>query len=193
LGNDNRLGGGQITVTRSLIKVAEIRVSYGFVNAVAIAAGIVLSVTALYLFSTIESMPEPTLFDLAFFLVMFVAFCILHELSHGLAALTVAGLKWKDLKFGWKWRVMVGYCLCLKPISLSAYRWYALFPLLITVPLAMLLALVWPALWSVLLLVATLGGTVGDMIMLMHVWNYDGSLHFLEHESGIGGDIYRAV
>ena len=137
-------------------------------------------------------MPEPTLFDLVFFLITFAGFTILHELSHALAALTVGGLNWHDVRFGWNWRALVAYCLCLKPISISAYRWYALFPLLLTVPLAALVLLLWPALWSVLLLTATIGGTTGDLIVLLKIRRFSGSLQILEYKSGIGGDIYEA-
>lgn len=121
-----------------------------------------------------------------------IALFVVHEALHGLAAMAWGKIPFKSLHFGINVRLMAFYCHADKPMTLSAYRAFALLPLIVTTPAAALNLSINPAIWSVLLLCATFAGGAGDVMVFFKARRYDNDTWIQDHRSNIGFHILPA-
>ena len=121
-----------------------------------------------------------------------IALFVIHEALHGLAAMAWGKIPFRSLHFGINVRLMAFYCHADKPMTLSAYRAFALLPLITTTPAAVLILSFDPAIWSVLLFCATFAGGAGDVMVYSRIRRYDNDIWIQDHRSEIGFHVLPA-
>lgn len=126
------------------------------------------------------------------FVGLLLAIYIVHEALHGLAAMAWGKIPFRSLHFGINTRLMALYCHADKPMTLSAFRAFALLPIIVTTPIAVLVLLLDPALWSLFLLSATFAGGAGDVMVFFKARRYDNDTWIQDHLSEVGFTIYPA-
>lgn len=121
-----------------------------------------------------------------------IALFVTHEALHGLAAMAWGKIPFRSLHFGCNWRLKALYCHADRPMTVSAYRAFALLPLIVTTPAAALILSLDPAIWSVLLLCATFAGGAGDVVVYCKARRYDNDRWIQDHPSEVGFIIFPA-
>lgn len=112
-----------------------------------------------------------------------IALFVIHEALHGIAAMAWGKIPFSSLHFGINVRLTAFYCHADKPMTLSAYRAFALLPLIVTTPAAVLILSFDQAVWSVLLLCATFAGGAGDVMVYSKARRYDNDSWIQDHPS----------
>ena len=135
-------------------------------------------------------MPDPSGWDILWFVAVFTAQVIVHELLHAVGYMVLGKLHWKQLKFGVNWKAMAPYCNCLFPIALRPFRWSAILPVLVLTPISMALWLGSGAWWMAFMTAAVLLGGIGDIYIIFKTLKHPSDCYILEHHSGIGGDLF---
>ncbi len=121
-----------------------------------------------------------------------IALYVIHEALHGLAAMAWGKIPFSSLHFGINVRLMAFYCHADKPMTLSAYRAFALLPLIVTTPAAVLVLSFDPAIWSVLILCSTFAGGAGDVMVFFKARRYDNDSWIQDHLSEVGFTMFPA-
>ena len=101
--------------------------------------------------------------DLLFFLVGLPLLIAFHEAVHAFAWMLYGKLPRKAFSFGIIWRGFMPYCHCAEPMTVRVYRFGALMPLIVTVPVFIGALLFHPAGWTALLTAFSLSGCLGDV------------------------------
>ena len=114
------------------------------------------------------------------------ALFVIHEALHGLAAMAWGKIPFSSLHFGINVRLVAFYCHADRPMKVSAFRVFALLPLIVTTPAAALILSFDPAIWSVLLFCATFAGGAGDVMIYSRIRRYDNDTWIQDHPSEIG-------
>ncbi|MDE3001198.1 MAG: DUF3267 domain-containing protein [Gemmatimonadota bacterium] len=120
------------------------------------------------------------------FVGLLLAVYIGHEALHGLAAMAWGKIPFSSLHFGINTRLVALYCHADKPMTRSAFRAFAVLPIIVTTPIAVLVLLLDPALWSLFLLSATFAGGAGDIMVFLRVRRYDNDAWIQDHASEVG-------
>lgn len=111
-----------------------------------------------------------------------------HEGLHALGMI-VTGTPGSSITFGAKWRQGVVYIHCDRPMSLRAYRFTLLLPVVVTGFLPSVVAVAvgshWIAVYSVLMIVSA----VGDMEMVWRLRDLPGDLLVRDHPDELGCEI----
>ncbi len=126
------------------------------------------------------------------FVGLLLAIYIAHEALHGLAAMAWGKIPFRSLHFGINTRLMALYCHADKPMTLSAFRVFAVLPMIVTTPIAVLVLLWDPALWSLFLLSATFAGGAGDVMVYSKARRYDNDSWIQDHSSEVGFTMFPA-
>ena len=121
-----------------------------------------------------------------------IALIVTHEALHGLAAMAWGKIPFQSLHFGCNWRLKALYCHADRPMTVSAYRAFALLPLFVTTPAAAVILSLDPAIWSLLLLSATFAGGAGDVMVFCKARRYDSDRWIQDHSSEVGFIIFPA-
>lgn len=106
--------------------------------------------------------------DLVLFILGLPFLIAFHEAVHALAWMVAGKLSTQSFKFGvlWSGFIPMPYCHCREPLSVKAYRFGALMPLWVTVPVFVTILVLHPSTWTALLAALSLSGCIGD------VWLY---------------------
>lgn len=171
-------------------KIAEIRINKLAINVASVPltlmllGGLVTVASSLPHFQSI-SFPEPY-----WMLLVLLSLIIIHEALHASALICWSRIPWSDCKFGVMWKALMPYCHCGKPITVRAYRFYALFPLIVTGSMSLLYLFVYPSFWSAFLSAVVLAVCIGDVWVYCRMWRFEGNLLVLDARSEIGCDIF---
>ena len=111
---------------------------------------------------------------------------IFHEVLHAVAALLWGRVPWRSIHFGVKWRQLMFYCHCDKPLKVNTYRLFALFPLLVTTPAAGLILWIDPSIWSLLFFSVTISACAGDVLLVYKTRQIENDKWIQDHESEPG-------
>ena len=111
---------------------------------------------------------------------------IFHEALHAVAALLWGRIPWRSIHFGVKWRQLLFYCHCDKPLKVNTYRIFALFPLLVTTPIASLILWLDPSIWSLLFFSVTISACAGDVLLVFKTRQVENDKWIQDHESEPG-------
>jgi hypothetical protein len=101
--------------------------------------------------------------DILFFILGVPALIAFHEAVHAAAWMCFGGLPLKAFEFGIIWRGIMPYCHCKEPLTVRIYRYGAVMPLVLTVPVFITLLLLKPTWWTALLASLSLSGCLGDV------------------------------
>ena len=111
----------------------DLTVGIVFANVVVLVAAIPVIALGLYLYylanGEIGVMQSPGVMIL--FLVLMIAFIVIHELIHGITWSFFAENGFRDIEFGIMRKYLTPYCTCGVPLTKSAYITGVLMPLLI--------------------------------------------------------------
>ena len=111
---------------------------------------------------------------------------IFHEALHAVAALLWGKVPWRSIHFGFKWRLVAFYCHCDKPLKVNTYQIFALFPLIVTTPIAGLILWLDPSIWSLLFFSFTIAACAGDVSMFFRTCQVENDKWIQDHPSEIG-------
>jgi hypothetical protein len=115
----------------------------------------------------------------------------LHELAHALSLVVREKMPWQNFRFGFNWRQLVFYCHCKQPMTVRAYRTYALAPLLVLGSVTVLATLAYPAVWLALTTAVHLAGCIGDVWMFLSFRRYPDHYFVLDFPDRIGGEVFE--
>lgn len=115
----------------------------------------------------------------------------LHELVHALSLVVREKMPWRNFRFGFSWRQLVVYCHCNQPMSVRAYRTYALAPLMVLGSITTLATLAYPAYWLAITTAVHLAGCIGDVWMLVSFRRFPGHFLVVEFPDRIGGEVFE--
>ncbi|MCD6048644.1 MAG: hypothetical protein K0Q55_47 [Verrucomicrobia bacterium] len=101
--------------------------------------------------------------DILLFFIGLPLLIAFHEAVHALAWMLYGKLPMKAFEFGIIWRGFMPYCHCKEPMTVRVYRFGALMPLLVTVPVFIGSLFFHPAGWTALLTAFSLSGCLGDV------------------------------
>ena len=116
----------------------------------------------------------------------FIFLIIFHEALHAVAALLWGRVPWRSIHFGVKWRQLMFYCHCDKPLKVDTYRIFTLFPLLVTTPAAGLILWIDPSIWSLLFFSVTISACAGDVLLFFKTSQVENDKWIQDHESEPG-------
>lgn len=148
-----------------------------FVANIAIVAQFLFSFEIELRFSSIDS------WKLLGSLILLIIF---HEALHAVAALLWGKVHWSSIHFGFKWRQLIFYCHCDKPLKVNTYRIFALFPLIVTTPAAGLILWLDPSIWSLLFFSFTIAFCAGDVLLFFKTDQVENDKWIQDHESEPG-------
>lgn len=111
---------------------------------------------------------------------------IFHEVLHAVAALLWGRVQWRSIHFGLKWRQLMFYCHCDKPLKVNTYRIFALFPLLVTTPIVGFILWLDPSIWSLLFFSLTIATCAGDVLLFFKARKVENDKWIQDHESEPG-------
>ena len=148
------------------------------------AFGIAIAVHSLF-FGEIE-LRFPGIDDIWKFLGCICLIIILHEALHAFVALLWGRVPWSSIHFGVKWRPLMFYCHCDKPLKVNTFRILVLFPLIITTPIAGLIWWLDPSIWSLLLFSLTIAFCAGDVLMFFRIRQVENDKWIQDHPSEPG-------
>lgn len=111
---------------------------------------------------------------------------IFHEVLHAVAALLLGRVPWRSIHFGVKWRQLMFYCHCDKPLKVNTYRIFALFPLIVTTPIASLILWLDPSTWSLFFFCFTIYICAGDVLLFFKTRQIENDKWIQDHESEPG-------
>ena len=106
------------------------------------------------------------------FIVVYLALIVVHELVHGITWAVFAEHHWKDIEFGVMWQLLTPYCTCTVPLAKGQYFLGALMPLIALgiIPTAIAIAcgsLFWLIIGLVMILSAG-----GDVLIVLKLLRY---------------------
>ena len=113
-------------------------------------------------------------------------FIIFHEALHAFAALLWGKVPWSSLHFGFKWRWLAFYCHCDKPLKVNTYRIFALFPLIVTTPIAGLILWLDSSIWTLLFFSGTVAVCAGDVLLFFKTHKVKNNKWIQDHPSEPG-------
>ena len=116
----------------------------------------------------------------------FILLILFHEVLHAVAALLWGRIPWRSIHFGVKWRQLMFYCHCDKPLKVNTYRIFALFPLIVTTPAAGLILWLDPSIWSLLFFSVTISVCAGDVLLVFKTDQVENDKWIQDHESEPG-------
>ena len=111
---------------------------------------------------------------------------IFHEALHAFAALLWGKVPGRSIHFGFKWQWFIFYCHCDKPLKVNTYRIFALFPLIVTTPIAGLIFWLDPSIWSILFFSCTIAACAGDVLLFFKVRQVENDKWIQDHPSEPG-------
>ncbi|MDE2800834.1 MAG: DUF3267 domain-containing protein [Gemmatimonadota bacterium] len=111
---------------------------------------------------------------------------IFHEALHAVAALLWGRVLWSSIHFGFKWRQLIFYCHCDKPLKVNTYRIFVLFPLIVTTPAAGLILWLDPSIWSLLFFSVTIASCAGDVLLFVKTRQIENDKWIQDHDSEPG-------
>ncbi len=111
---------------------------------------------------------------------------IFHEVLHAVAALLWGRVLWSSIHFGFKWRQLIFYCHCDKPLKVNTYRIFVLFPLIVTTPAAGLILWLDPSIWSLLFFSVTIASCAGDVLLFVKTRQIENDKWIQDHDSEPG-------
>lgn len=124
--------------------------------------------------------------DLLILLGSTVVLFVIHEALHGLAAITWGKFPIKSLHFGFNMRLIVFYCHADRPMTVSAYRMFAILPMIVTTPVAGLIIWWDPAIWSLLFFSVVFCGCAGDVLVVFGIRGVENDKWIQDHPSEVG-------
>ena len=111
---------------------------------------------------------------------------VLHEALHGLAAMMWGKIPIQSLHFGFNRRFVALYCHADRPMPVSAYRMFAILPMIVITPVAGLILWWDPATWSVLLFSVVFCGCAGDVLVFFRLRGVESDKWIQDHPSEVG-------
>ena len=111
---------------------------------------------------------------------------IFHEALHAFAALLWGKVPWSSIHFGFKWRWLAFYCHCDKPLKVNTYRIFALFPLIVTTPIAGLILWLDSSIWALLFFGGTVAVCAGDVLLFFKTRQVKNNKWIQDHPSEPG-------
>jgi hypothetical protein len=118
------------------------------------------------------------------FLFLLALSVVAHELLHGVGAVLVGGVPWREVAFGIKWLMV--YAHCKAPMATSAYRVTLALPGVLLGLVPGVLGLVWGdarlTVYGALMSIAALG----DVIILWLIRSVPNDAHVQDHPSAPG-------
>ena len=144
-----------------------------------------IAIVAQFLFS-FEIELRITYTDLWKLLGSFILYIIFHEALHAFAALLWGRIPGRSIHFGVKWRQLMFYCHCDRPLKLNTYRIFALFPLIVTTPVVGLILWLDPSIWSLLFFSFTIAACAGDVLLVFKTRHVENDKWIQDHESEPG-------
>ncbi|GIV57873.1 MAG: hypothetical protein KatS3mg042_0786 [Rhodothermaceae bacterium] len=111
---------------------------------------------------------------------------VLHEALHALAMRVVAGVPWRSIRFGVRWRDGVAYVHTDRPMTVRAYRVVLAVPGLLQGVLPALAGLFYGNGWLLLYGYVMLVSSLGDAVMLRLLAPLDGATLVRDHPTELG-------
>lgn len=121
--------------------------------------------------------------DIIITLAMLAVLLVVHEFIHALGAIMTGKCSVKDIKFGVNLKQAMLYCHIKKPLSVGAYRFAIILPLIITGIIPLIISTIWGNIFMVLLFCFMVSGGAGDIIMFFSLTAYDKNTLILDHAS----------
>ena len=172
-------------------KIAEVRISKVKIWLGAVVVGVIVTLCCLHIADTLDySNEQLSGWDYPLMIVCLIPLIVIHELIHGLAAIVFGGLRWSDIQFTGNWRLLAVGCHPKVPISVNAVRKVGIAPLIITVPIAFALLLLFPNRVTALVASVALVGCIADVWMLWDLRRFDGDMLYCDHPSEAGFEIH---
>lgn len=139
---------------------------------------------------------RPSPLESVIFIVLFVAFVVLHEFIHGLTWSMFSEHHFKDIEFGFMKEYLTPYCTCLVPLSKGHYILGALMPCFVLgiIPLALGIVLGSSLLfWTGIIMTLSAGGDILIVIKLLAYKRQEGTKEFLiyDHPTQAGSVIFE--
>ncbi len=120
------------------------------------------------------------------FTVVYAASAVAHEGLHALAMTLVAGVPWRTIRFGMRWRDGIAYVHSPVPMTVRAYRVVLAVPGVVLGLLPALLGLALGNGWLVLYGYVMLASALGDAVMLRLLAPLDGDTLVRDHPTKVG-------
>lgn len=170
---------------QEILEVRVDQISMGWLSLLMLFFAANIAIVAQFLFSFEIELRFPGI-DSWKLLGSFILLIIFHEVLHAVAALLWGRVPWSSIHFGVKWRQLMFYCHCDKPLKVDTYRIFALFPLIVTTPAAGLILWLDPSIWSLLFFSVTISACAGDVLLVFKTRQIENDKWIQDHESEPG-------
>jgi len=177
----------------TLTKVGEVRPSGLLLNLAAIPLTVLCIAGMLLLAKALPGYHAQGAGDPWYILTGFAVLLVLHELIHAVAWQRRARRPWSDFKFGFNPKVLMFYCHCRAPMTVAAYRWGALAPLVVLGSLTVLALVVYPAGWLAITAGFHLAACIGDVWIVAGLRKFAPDLLVRDHPTDPGCEIFAPV
>jgi hypothetical protein len=177
-------------MTEALQKIGDVRPNVLLMNIVGLvlALGLVFGLVAVA--KLVPGYRDAGKFDLLRLGASLVLLIGLHEFIHGLAWKMVTRQPWSSFKFGFNLKAVMPYCHCRTMMSVAAYRFGALAPLLTLGPLSVIALLCYPAHWLALVAAIHLAACIGDAWIVAGLWRFKPTDLVRDHPTEAGCEVF---
>ncbi len=118
--------------------------------------------------------------DILIILLGYVVLIVAHEGIHAVSFI-LTGASPKNIKFGILPKKMMAYCSNSKPLTVSAYRFSLLTPLIVTGIIPFILSIIFLNLLYVVLFSSIISAAAGDIMMFIKLLRYPCATMVLDH------------
>lgn len=123
------------------------------------------------------------------FLLMYIGWCILHEIIHSIAYV-INGASYKKIVYGAFLEKGVFYCLCKQNVSKKNILNSLMYPLFFIGIVTFVIAIIFKLPLLLLLSVSNMAGSVGDILMFMFIVKLNKNIEFSELDNPLQFAIY---
>ncbi len=131
---------------------------------------------------------------LIWFLLVFAALIVVHELIHGAGWALCTGTGFRDISFGFMKQYLTPYCSCAVPLTRGKYIFGALLPLILLGIVPMIVGILIGSMPVLFMGIIMTDSAAGDIMIVWNVLRYRssaGEVVYIDHPTQAGGVIFE--
>lgn len=125
------------------------------------------------------------------FIISIIVGTVVHELIHAICWSWLDNIPWKNIDFGFKWKVLTPYVHCPEPVEVTNYRWGVAMPGIILGIIPYVLALISQNGWLLGFGLFFTLAAGGDILILWLLRNVKSGKKVQDHPEKVGCKLYE--